>query len=113
MHFYSRTQAFSRLDPSLSSPTHVPYSFVDSVARCPAGTPLTYPGKLTVRSVAIGGCMIASDANFKSMAMYHVPGDCSTSADYAKGCVFPGALNYAPGSIQGDGKCLYKLNGCV
>jgi hypothetical protein len=81
-------------------------------ARCPAGTALTYPGKMTVKRLLIGGCMIPSDTRYKSSAEIHIPEDCATTADYNKGCVFPGATNYAPGSVQ-SGACTYRIDGCT
>lgn len=86
-------------------------------SRCPAGTPLDYAGRAgnhraVARSLLVGGCMIASDANFRPTAEVHVPQDCAVPKHYKPGCLMPGALNYAPGSLE-SAKCLYKLNGCT
>lgn len=98
-----------------STPTPLAYAEAPDVAksRCPAGFPLTATGaKLTARSVLHGGCMNPTDPNYDSIAGVHVPEMCDTMADYMKGCLFPGARNYAPGSRQ-SGKCLYNVNGCI
>jgi len=90
-----------------SSPSTLP-----SPGRCPAGTPLVTPGKVTVPRLLIGGCMIPTDANYKPTAEIHVPEDCAVIADHAKGCLFPGATNYMPGAKQ-SGTCIYPLGGCM
>lgn len=97
-----------------------PYEFLKgdktNGIRCPAGTPLASTGKRTVRSLLHGGCMITTDAAFNPIAEVHVSELCSgTTKDLPaakKGCMFPGALNYAPGAVQPT-KCLYKVNGCT
>jgi hypothetical protein len=84
-------------------------------SRCPAGTPLTMPGRVTTPALMVGGCMIATDDYFTPTAMVHVPSMCYLPADLPagqKGCMFPGALNYAPGALQPE-KCLYSLVGCM
>jgi len=98
-----------------STPTPLEYAEAPGVAksRCPAGFPLTATGaKLTARSVLHGGCKVPSDPNYDALAGVHVPEMCDTVADYMAGCLFPGARNYAPGSMQ-SGKCLYSVNGCI
>jgi hypothetical protein len=82
------------------------------VSRCPAGAPIDYTGKTTSKRLLIGGCMIPGDANFRPTAEVHVPEDCTAPADYKKGCIFPGADNYSPGSVQ-PGTCRYKNPGCT
>jgi hypothetical protein len=84
----------------------------DIPPRCPAGTALEYQGKMTVKRLLIGGCMIPSDSRYKISAEIHIPDDCDDVADYKKGCLFPGSVNYSPGSVQ-SGDCIYKLNGCT
>ena len=100
-----------------TSPTKLDYASAPGVlvSRCPAGTPLNTPGVKKVRSLLVGGCMIATDANFRATATMHVPADCATATASEvsnKGCVVPGALNYNPSAVQPD-KCLYTLNGCT
>jgi hypothetical protein len=84
-------------------------------SRCPAGFPLTSPKTATSKMLLVGGCMIATDAQYRASAMVHVPKLCATPADLPTaqiGCIFPGALNYAPGAVQSS-KCKYNLNGCT
>ena len=88
------------------------FTAAPTTARCPAGTPLTTPGVITVKRLLIAGCMKAGDANFKSTAEVHLPEDCASPSDISPGCMFPGARNYAPGSKQ-SAKCLYELAGCT
>ena len=98
-----------------TAPTKLAYASAPDVlvSRCPAGTSLNTPGVKTVRSLLVGGCMIAGDANFRATATMHVPADCAMVSEIAnKGCVLPGALNYNPSAVQPD-KCLYTLNGCT
>ena len=86
-----------------------------TLSRCPAGTPLEGPGKVSVKSLIVGGCMIAGDTNFAASAEIHVPEACSTPTPApaaAIGCPFPGALNYKPGAYQ-YAKCLYNVVGCT
>lgn len=80
--------------------------------RCPSGTPLTHPGAIVTRRLLIAGCMIASDPAFTAWAEVHVPTMCAVPADFMKGCMFPGARNYAPGSKQST-TCLYMVKGCT
>lgn len=103
-----------RLEPNAgSSGTHIGTSYYPSgMLRCPAGTPLDHPGRVATRRLLEGGCMIPTDANYRPSADVHVPEDCATPADYQKGCLFPGALNYAPGSKQ-SGVCRYVASGCT
>lgn len=83
-----------------------------TISRCPAGIPLSRPGRLVVRRLLLGGCLISSDANYLVYADVHVPDACATPADLATGCLFPGATNYAPGSVQ-SGTCHYRTVGCT
>jgi len=100
-----------------TGPKPLPYSSAQP-SRCPAGIDLDYAGldgngrTAVARSLLIGGCMIPTDHSFKPTAMVHVPMDCTVPAHYQQGCMFPGARNYAPGSVE-PGKCLYELNGCT
>jgi len=85
---------------------------------CPRGTPSfgTTPGgtgkTITVKRLPIGGCMIPTDANYLASADVHIPHTCALPTDYKKGCLFPGARNYAPGAVQ-SGECLYNTEGCA
>lgn len=85
-------------------------------SRCPAGFPLDRTGTATAKMLLIGGCMIGADSSYLPSAMIHVPELCSTPTDYPGvgmiGCLFPGALNYAPGAVQ-SGPCEYKTTGCT
>jgi len=101
-----------------TTPTPLAYSMTSTVSRCPAGIPLDYPGKLTTRSLMVGGCMITTDDNFRPTANLHVPEDCAASAPNnalplaQQGCLFPGAVNFAPNAAQST-KCKYNVNGCT
>jgi len=95
-----------------ASPVKLPYATGTKISRCPAGTPLTYPGKKVVKMLLIGGCMISTDPSYAPSAMIHTPEACATPADLTKGCIFPGAHNYAPGAVQPT-KCLYNVRGCT
>jgi len=83
------------------------------IHRVPGGTTLTHYGKTNMKRLLIAGCMIPTDPNYKYAAEIHIAEDCyGGDADYKKGCIFPGALNYAPGSVQ-SGWCQYKSDGCT
>ena len=56
--------------------------------------------------------MIATDANFDSLAEVHVPAYCATPTDYMVGCPFAGATNYDPTAKQ-SGECFYHTTGCM
>lgn len=105
-------RALESYDRYSSTPTNLAYAAGTLVSRCPAGTPLTRQGTLKTVSLLVGGCMIASDANYKPTAKIHIPGDCATPADHThKGCIFPGAINFVPGAVQPT-TCHYHTNGC-
>ena len=78
-----------------------------TVMRCPSGTPSasTYATTEVARTL-IAGCMIAADAHYLPNAEVHVPQMCKAPANHpdGPGCLFPGALNYAPGKVQ-PGAC--------
>lgn len=81
--------------------------------RCPAGTDMDYQGKRTVRRLLIGGCMVPTDPRYRPTAEVHVEADClNQNGRYQHGCMFPGARNFAPGSVS-PGKCLYQVGGCT
>jgi hypothetical protein len=85
------------------------------MTRCAAGTTLNGPGKKTVRSLLIAGCMRVGDPNFEPTAEVHVPSACAhmpNKADWKKGCLFPGALNFDPSAKQ-SGMCRYHTTGCT
>jgi len=92
----------------------------DPIVRCPRGAPAidglpsgyANNSQVVVKRLLIAGCMIASDASFSASAEVHVPQMCTTPAEYKKGCLFPGASNYAPGSVQ-TGFCQYETYGCT
>ena len=81
--------------------------------RCPAGAPIDYQGKTTMKRLLIGGCMIQSDPRFKPAAEVHVEADClNRHGPYKQGCMFPGAKNYVPGAVS-PGTCRYEVRGCT
>jgi len=105
-----RTVATMRRFSSTEVDTYSP------MLRCPRGTPAEKGAPtnilITAKRLLIAGCMIANDANFHASAEVHVPQMCAIPADYQKGCLFPGAENFSPGSSQ-VGFCQYKTNGCT
>ena len=80
--------------------------------RCPTGSPAKSLGYFVSKRLLIAGCMIATDANFDSIAEVHVPAYCATPADYMVGCLFAGATNYDPTAKQ-SGECFYHTTGCM
>jgi len=85
--------------------------------RCPRGSPNTYgnpTGTVVVaKRLSFGGCMIPGDAHYDIYAEVHVAPMCAgASKTFFVGCLFPGALNYAPGSNQ-NGFCQYETYGCI
>jgi len=84
--------------------------------RCPRGTPAEKGAPtnalITAKRLLIAGCMIVADDEYNPSAEVHVPQMCRVPADYQKGCGFPGALNFAPGSSQ-VGFCQYVTSGCT
>ena len=84
--------------------------------RCPRGTPSVNGGAtgtvVTARRLVIAGCMRASDALYSPSAEVHVPHMCAQPAHYRRGCLFPGALNYAPNAAE-SADCLYSTRGCT
>jgi hypothetical protein len=87
------------------------------VVPCPRGSPImsgAHTGSVTTASrFPYGGCMDMTDANYDKIAEVHVPQKCATkTGDYMKGCLFPGARNYMPGSKQ-SGRCFYDTRGCT
>jgi hypothetical protein len=81
-------------------------------SRCPRGTPTQSTGITVSKRLLTGGCMIADDHNFTASAEVHVPQLCYLPKDYGKGCMFPGATNYAPSAVQ-PGACIYQTLGCT
>jgi hypothetical protein len=56
---------------------------------------------VTAKRLLIAGCMVATDANYMASVEVHVPQMCAAvPQEMTKGCLFPGASNYAPGSNQ-------------
>lgn len=83
-----------------------------AIRRCPTGSPAVAGGWYTSKRSLIGGCMVASDANYDSTAEVHVPAYCAAPADYQKGCLIPGALNFNPMAKQ-SGQCNWQTKGCM
>ena len=88
----------------------------DPIVRCPRGAAavngLPANSQVVVKRLLIAGCMILGDASYSASAEVHVPQMCTSKAHYKKGCLFPGASNYAPGSVQA-GFCQYVTHGCT
>jgi hypothetical protein len=84
----------------------------NSVYACPRGSAAVSSGVHAVVRLLIGGCMIGTDASHDPLAEVHVPSMCTDPADYMKGCMFPGALNYDKTARQPT-KCLYEVAGCT
>lgn len=85
-----------------------------ATGRCPRGSPVDTANYFPAwtRRLLVGGCMIPSDPEYDSEAEVHVPQDCSSPADYKKGCLFPTALNFDPTAVQ-PGLCEWPTIGCM
>ena len=83
---------------------------------CPRGTPNLNGGATGTVTVAkrllLAGCMLTADAHYLPSAEVHVPQMCAAPAHYRRGCMFPGAINYDPGSVE-PGWCQYVTRGCT
>jgi hypothetical protein len=83
---------------------------------CPRGSPATNGGAtgtvVTSKRLLITGCMLTADANYLPNAEIHLPQACATPNHTSAGCVFPGALNYAPGATE-SAFCRYRTDGCT
>jgi len=85
---------------------------------CPMGTDLSTPGRKVVKRMLYGGCKLPEDYNYSPHFEVHIPELCNassiaeTSTTFEVGCLFPGAVNYAPGA-GASGKCLYHVKGCT
>ena len=82
------------------------------VSRCPRGAPATSLGSVVSKRLLVGGCMVADDANYTSVAEVHVPQMCALPRDNLPGCMFPGATNYNPSAVQ-PSACYYQISGCT
>jgi hypothetical protein len=118
---YCYESSAGTLECGRTASTHNRFSNVevgtyDPIVRCPRGAAavngLPANSQVVVKRLLIAGCMIATDASFSASAEVHVPQMCTTPAEYKKGCLFPGASNYAPGSLQ-TGFCQYETYGCT
>lgn len=82
------------------------------VYRCPTGSPAKGHGHFVSKRLLIAGCMIPTDGNYNSLSEVHVPAYCKSPADYKKGCMSPGALNFCPTCVQ-MGDCNFGSRGCT
>jgi hypothetical protein len=86
-----------------------------STVRCPAGTALSKPGRLSTKRMLLAGCMKVGDPYYSALAEMHVPEACFTLEPLGPsmtGCMFPGALNYVSG-VKQYSACLYPTLGCM
>ena len=83
---------------------------------CPRGSPATNGGAtgtvVQSKRLLIAGCMLTADASYSASAEVHLPQACAAPAHLEPGCLFPGALNYAPGSKE-SAFCRYRTDGCM
>jgi hypothetical protein len=80
--------------------------------RCPTGSPAKGHGHYVSKRLLIAGCMIPTDKSYSSLAEVHIPAYCTNPADYKKGCMSPGALNFCSTCVQMD-QCNFGSRGCT
>ena len=95
-----------------AGPDRGPSALKATSASCPRGIAVTTSGAHDVTRLLVGGCMIPADNNYEALAEVHLPFYCAAPADYFKGCMFPGAVNF-DGTAKQSGVCYYNLMGCT
>jgi len=83
--------------------------------RCPRNAEVDAMGVYEVSRLLNAGCMASADLRYDPHAEIHVPEFCANATkDYGiiKGCMFPGAENFAPAAKQPT-NCKYINKGCT